>query len=567
MILDKWYDLDRCRELGKMVMVKRASCAILAASLYLSLCALPVLGTELTGTLNLADMGVTWEGVTFTGIDANDFSFRISNAGDINGDGIDDVLIGANQADPNGIDDAGETYLVYGRSGASALSGTFDLANADVTFNGIGPENNDFSGTTVSNAGDVNGDGIDDLLIGAFGADPSGNSSAGETYLVYGRSGASALSGAFDLANADVTFNGINAGDWSGNKVSNAGDVNGDGIDDILIGAVLASPNGDTEAGESYLIYGKSGAGALSGTFDLANADVTFQGINSGDNAATVQNAGDINGDGIDDLLVATIRPDPNGNNDAGETYLVYGKSGAGALSGTFDLANADVIFQGLDADDFSGWSISNAGDVNGDGIDDLLIGAVGGDPNGNNNAGETYLVYGRNGAGALSGIFDLANADVIFQGIDEEDNAGNSVSNAGDVNGDGIDDILIAAHHADPSGIDLAGETYLIYGRSGAGALSGTFNLSDADAIFNGIDASDQSGAPISNAGDVNGDGFDDFLIGSFRAEVNGNIQAGESYLVYGNNLLVPEPGTLALVGIGVAGLATRIRRGKSCN
>jgi len=133
------------------------------------------------------------------------------------------------------------------------LSGEFDLEDADATFYGI--DANDRSAFCISSAGDVNGDGYDDLLIGAPYADPGGGSE-GETYLVYGS--AAGLSGAFDLANADVTFDGIDAEDWSGYSVSSAGDVDGDGYDDMLIGAYGADPGGDSAAGETYLIYGQS---------------------------------------------------------------------------------------------------------------------------------------------------------------------------------------------------------------------------------------------------------------------------------------------------------------------
>ncbi len=515
-------------------------CTFFLSFLFVSM---PVIAGELSGTLNLADLGVTFDGVVFNGIGTGDRSGDfVSNAGDMNGDGVDDLLISARRSGSGGNGSAGTTYLVYGKSGEPALTGSFDLANADVTFDGI--DQGDHAGAVMSNAGDINGDGVDDLLIGAWDAAPNGNDGAGETYLIYGKSGASALSGTINLANADVTFNGIDVDDWSGGSVSNAGDINGDGIDDLLIGGTGPDPNGNNNAGETYLVYGKSGASALSGTFDLANADVTFNGIDVSDFAGrAVSNAGDVNGDGIDDLIIGASGADGTGNDDAGEAYLVYGKSGASALSGTFDLANADVIFTGIDDEDFAGRAVSNAGDVNGDGIDDLLIGAYLAHANGNIDSGETYLIYGKSGAGALSGTIDLANADVIFTGIEPYTRSGFPVSNAGDINGDGIDDLLIAAHRADPNGNNGAGETYLVYGKSGVDTLFGAFDLADADVIFNGIDIGDQSGWSVSNAGDVNGDGFDDLLIGADSADPNSVDRAGETYLVYGNRLITEGP------------------------
>ena len=160
---------------------------------------------------------------------------------------MDDVLIGARRSDPNGFN-SGETYIVYGSSSAP-LSGTINLSSADVTLNGI--DLLDESSRAIS-AGDFNGDGVDDVLIGALTAAPNGNDS-GEAYIVYGSSSAP-LSGSINLSSADVTLNGIDVIDFSGEAVS-SGDFNGDGVDDVLIGALNGRPNG-TNSGETYIVYG-----------------------------------------------------------------------------------------------------------------------------------------------------------------------------------------------------------------------------------------------------------------------------------------------------------------------
>jgi hypothetical protein len=386
----------------------------------------------------------------------------------------------------------------------------------------------------VSGAGDVNGDGYDDILIGAYGTDVGTAMLVGETYLIYG--GAS-LTGTIGLASAGVTFTGKAADDRSGYSVSGAGDVNGDGYDDILIGAYGTDVGTATDAGETYLIYGSS---TLSGTVSLSGANATFTGKTAGDNSGrAVSSAGDVNGDGYDDILIGANRVDVGTATDAGETYLIYGSAN---LSGTktLDSTDSDIVpsatFTGKAASDFSGSSVSGAGDVNGDGYDDILIGAYWADVGTATDAGATYLIYGGT---SLSDI-GLALADATFTGKAASDYSGVSVSGAGDVNGDGFDDILVGAYQADVGTESNAGETYLIYGGA---SLTGTIGLASADATFTGKDVGDYSGYSVSGAGDVNGDWYDDILIGAFWADPGGNSFAGETYLFLGIGELLNMP------------------------
>ena len=183
----------------------------------------------------------------------------VGSAGDVNGDGFDDLVIGAAYADPNGLD-SGTIYVVFGKGGAFSPTLELSTLNGANGFKINGAKAADYSGRSVSGAGDVNGDDFDDLLIGANRTDPNGPAS-GASYVVFGKGGGFAPTFNLSTLNGANGFkiNGAVAGDQSGLSVSTAGDVNGDGVDDLLIGAGGADPNG-SDSGASYVLFGRGGA-------------------------------------------------------------------------------------------------------------------------------------------------------------------------------------------------------------------------------------------------------------------------------------------------------------------
>jgi hypothetical protein len=347
------------------------------------------------------------------GAAANDrFGRSVSGAGDVDGDGIDDLIIGAPYAHQNGLGEAGASYVVLGTD--HGLPATIDLASeADVVIQGTAQS--DFSGVSVSGAGDVNGDGIDDLIIGALRADPSGRDGAGASYVILGTD--QGLPAVIDLAtDADLIIQGAAPFDYSGRSVSGAGDVDGDGMDDLIIGATGADPSGRVSAGASYVVFGTDQG--FPPTLDLAtDAELIIKGAAGEYSGWSVSGAGDVGGDGVDDLIIGAIHASPSGRSVAGASYVVFGSDQG--LPVVIDLASeADLVIQGAAAFDSFGWSVSGAGDVNGDGIDDLIIGAQGANPNGRNLAGASYVVFG-GPAAALERLLARVEAAGLPDGIE----------------------------------------------------------------------------------------------------------------------------------------------------
>ncbi|MFN6476721.1 hypothetical protein [Nostoc sp. DedQUE07] len=314
-------------------------------------------------------------------------------------------------------------------------------------------------------------------------------------------------------------INGIAEYDQLGFSVSNAGDINNDGIDDLIIGASASRPNGNNRIGQSYVVFGRTNLGS-GGSLNLSDLNGTngflIKGIAQSDQSSySVSNAGDINNDGIDDLIIGAGYTDPNGNSYTGQSYVVFGRTNLGS-GGSLNLSSLDgtngFLINGIAVGDNSeGISIRNAGDINNDGIDDLIIGAPAAKPNGIRNAGQSYVVFGERNLGS-GGIFNLAflngNNGFIINGIAANDFSGKSVSNAGDINNDGIDDLIIGAPYANPNGIRNAGQSYVVFGGTNIATSNTSPNLTgtaDADNLF---------GTPSNNI--INGLTGDDTIKGN---------------------------------------------------
>ncbi len=398
----------------------------------------------------------------------------VSGAGDVDRDGFADIIVGAPYSSVNGI-----------QSGSARV---YSGANGALLYTFHGDSTSDQLGWAVSGAGDVNQDGHDDVIAGALGDSTAGNYS-GSAFVYSGLNGS--------LLHA---FHGAAANDMLGRSVSAAGDVNKDGFDDVIVGAVHKNTYG------AALVYSGQD-GSILHTFQ-GDANGFFFGI-------WVSAAGDVNADSYPDLVVGDHSYNLHGIY-SGAAWVFSGKTGAKLHS-----------FYGDSADDRLGYCVGDAGDVNQDGFDDVIAGAFY-DDNTGADAGSARVFSGKDGT-----ILYHVNGDAAGNWF------GHSVDGAGDVNGDGYADFLVGAPKASAGG-NQAGRVRVFSGASGAVlfTMDGT--------------TGDQLGHAVRDTGDVDADGRDDFVVGALAEDTNG-WNAGAAFAYSG----VPCPGSVSAYGAGCPGSA----------
>ncbi|NGZ28044.1 MAG: DUF4347 domain-containing protein, partial [Magnetococcales bacterium] len=482
----------------------------------------------------------------------------VSSGGDFNGDGFADVLIGAPYTDFSGLS-SGSFYLLFGRPDSfsselnlSTLNGTSGFRiDGEATFDGLGKK--------VALAGDVNGDGFSDLLISAIGKDGPQAENYGSCYVVFGRKADSYTNIHLSTLNGTDGFriDSPTALTYLGLAIGSAGDINGDGYDDMVVASSSFSPNGN-RSGSSFVIFGNDTI--MPSVINISSLDGSNGFRLNGTTAmeysgSAVSTVGDINGDGLEDLLIGASDSDVGGR-AAGGGYLLFGRSSG--FASTIELSTLDgnngfqLVAFGTTV--YAGEAVSGAGDINGDGYGDLILGAKGGDFSGWA-SGSSYVVFGKAGGFASRLELSTLNGSNGFRldGTLTTDWSGSSVSSAGDVNGDGLADLLIGAPSSDVGGT-AAGSVYLMYGKTGG--FSSVIALSSLNGPngfrLDGAQKYDLLGYSLATAGDLNADGFADMLLGAPMpvGEKGATTSGGTTSLILGKNFNDVATSTVNLTG-----------------
>lgn len=441
----------------------------------------------------------------------------VSGTGDVNGDGRPDVLVGAPDADNNGRRDSGSVYVVFGRPTPGTIdlrqlgTGGFRIDGAaralPIALPGEGADGDlgRGAGAAVAGAGDLNGDGLADIAVGAPASSASLRLFSGSVYVVFGKRSSDPVD--LDaLGENGYRIDGDRVGDNLGGGLAGAGDVNGDGRGDLVIA------NGSSSA---YVVFGKATVGPID-TRTLAAQGYAIVAASREVEGLSVAGAGDVNADGRADVLVGAPSADVPGRPGAGAAFVLFGQSSTDTIS-LAALGQRGYRIKGATPNENLGAQVAGAGDVNGDGRPDAVVGDAVADEPSFDAPGRAYVVFGQPGAGTID-LHGLGKSGFRIDGTVKGGEFGTSIAGVGDVNGDGRSDVAVGAPKLARGCRIETGSVYVLFGRA-QGGVTRLDRLGTAGYRLDGTGQFEDAGSGIAGAGDVTGDGRPDLIVSSFGA------------------------------------------------
>lgn len=459
------------------------------------------------------------------GAEGDEAGSAVDGGGDVNGDGTPDMIVGMVDASDGPNTYSGGAAVIFGDPTPRTMDLSESLGSSGFFIDGAAAGDN--AGTAVAMLGDINDDDLADVAVGAWDASNNGRVSSGSVYVVFGKATTTTVE-LSALGTQGYRIDGAEQGHLLGSTISNARDVNNDGIFDLIVGVPYFGPDFE---GAAYVVFGKTS----NTTVDLASLGASgfrIDGASEDDGLGEdVAGVGDINDDGKADVVVGAPAEGSNGAG-SGAAYVVFGKSTTTAVD-LASLGTGGYAIYGTDFYDNVGSAVGGVGDMNDDGVREVIVGAPGADPSGRSGSGSTYVVFGKgdddpieldslgSGGFRIDGPGDTAGVTGTGRGVD----GGN------DVNGDGIPDVIVSAWGNNSNNRVDAGSVFVVFGRD----ATTTVDLQDPDPdeafSIDGAAVGDDLGISAASAGDVNDDGFTDVVMGARHSDANGP-DSGSAYI-----------------------------------
>lgn len=430
--------------------------------------------------------------------------------GDVNGDGWPDLLL------RRGCHEETLRVLLGPFPPGDLDPDTADLPGFDINDAGT---NEHSCSSSVMPIGDINGDGLDDIVIGSAGEDNLGRTDSGSVYVIFGTTTPESVSlndwDAGTQGDEGFRIDGPGFSSLVGYHVEGGGDMNGDGLADIIVGSPFY--------GQAFVVFGREGTDPLdlSSLYQGGSGEgfVVQTRSNDRNTGYSVSGAGDVNGDGLDDVVIGAIGKI---NQSTGRAYVVFGKADDQPLDVRDDIQGRGFMIKGRHGGDAAGFAVTGGGDINGDGLSDVVVGV----PRYTLGCcrGLAYVVFGKTDSEPVK-LRKIGNQGFKIRGASKRDYAGQVLAIAGDVNHDGLSDVIVGAWGDDPKDRETAGAVSIVYGKASSDTVR-LGHLGDRGIKVIGAKREDGAGFFLAAPGDLDADGTNDVVVGTYLGE--------NSYLIY---------------------------------
>ena len=445
------------------------------------------------------------------------FGISVASIGDLDGDGVTDLAVGAH-LDNDGGSDRGAVHIMF-MNADGTVDSTVEIN--DSTANGPTLSNDDYFGASVTPIGDLDGDGVTDLAVGAYQDDGDGGSDRGAVHIMFMNADGTVDS---TVEINDSTANGptLSNIDYFGFSVASIGDLDGDGVTDLAVGAFL-DDDGGSGRGAVHIIFindmRTAGNGSVDSTVEINDSTANGPTLSNNDRfGVSVTPIGDLDGDGVTDLAVGASR-DNEGGRDHGAVHIMF-MNADGTVDSTVEINDSTANGPTLSNDDYFGISVASIGDLDGDGVTDLAVGAYGDDDRGSSR-GAVHIMF-MNTNGTVNSTVEINDSTANGPRLSSSDYFGFSVASIGDLDGDGVTDLAVGAYQDDGGGSNR-GAVHIMFMNTD-GTVDSTVEINDSTANGPTISSFDNFGISVASIGDLDGDGVTDLAVGAYRDDEGGS-------------------------------------------